>query len=222
VRAVRDGPILVVHMPHTQGRVACVALPHFLRHGQRFPAVGGMGDIEMLAGSEPERTAVRQDREDVRVLRDEPGRRDGVRSGQVHAYAVVMQQVHNLVQPAKVVHPVGCFQPAPRKDGEGDKIDPGLLHKAHILLPHLAGPLLWVVVPAVGDTAQSFMQAFKAMFGCLGLRRAGHHCPLIGQTGHATSPPLRPASRKETIVEFTQAQAIQLTMARHAHAPAAR
>ncbi|MCY1231246.1 hypothetical protein D9M72_436880 [compost metagenome] len=46
--AVGDGSILVAHMPHHQGGVLGVVLPHPLRDGQGLFAVDGVGDIEVL------------------------------------------------------------------------------------------------------------------------------------------------------------------------------
>ncbi|CAM5550247.1 hypothetical protein SALBM311S_01472 [Streptomyces alboniger] len=147
------GAVLVVDVPHREGRVVAVAGGEVLGDGGGVAAVGGARVREVLASAPPLGAAVLVDGQGVGVQMAHPGRRGGGRGCQDDADAARVHQVHQPVQPAEVPLPRAGFELRPGEDAEGDGVDAGGPHEADVLVPGLLGPLLGVVVAAVEDAA---------------------------------------------------------------------
>src|SRR5690606_27517953 len=87
-----------------------------------------------------------------RVQAGEPGRRRGGAGGQADRDAGLAEQVHDLVQPGEVVAARLGLDARPGEDAERDGGDAGLAHEADVFRPHLARPLLGVVVGTEVDS----------------------------------------------------------------------
>ncbi len=144
---------LVVDVPGHQRRVVLVPLGQGAHQPQRVPAEHRRGGPPVLPRPRPHRLTGGGHREDLRVRRGEPGRRGGGGGPQVHRDPAGVQQVHDLVQPAEVPLVLGLLQPGPGEDADGDDVHARLAHQADVLPPHLARPLLGVVVGAVREAA---------------------------------------------------------------------
>ncbi len=70
--------------------------------------------------------------------------------GQGNLDTVRSKVVQHLVQPAEVVVAFGGLQQRPGEDADAQEVDAGFLHQLKVLQPDFLGPLLRVVVAAVG------------------------------------------------------------------------
>ena len=146
--------VLVADVPHGHGRVLAVTLRH--APGQidgRLPVRRGARAVA-LPRAEREAPAVRGDRQDLGVGRDQPRRGRGRGRGQVDPDALLGQQVKHPVQPA-------CGQPArrglqlgPGEHPDRDQVHARLRHQPDVLGPGGLRPLLGVVVAAVRDAVE--------------------------------------------------------------------
>ena len=143
--------VLVRDVPQGQRRVVGVAGGQLVGEREREVAVEAARRAPRLAATGPQRAAVAVDREDLGVGRGEPGRWARRRGGEVDGDVVGVQEVHHVVEPGEVVLALRGLQPRPREDPEGHEGHPGLAHQPHVVGPHLAGPLLGVVVPSEAD-----------------------------------------------------------------------
>ncbi|WP_341846332.1 RICIN domain-containing protein [Streptomyces regalis] len=66
-----------------------------------------------------------------------------------------MQQVQQPVHAGEVVLALSGLQQCPGEDADADHGHPGLAHQTHVLGPDFLGPLLGVVVAAVGGAGQA-------------------------------------------------------------------
>ncbi len=151
--AVVEGAVLVVDVPHGEGRVAAVAGRQVLGDGGCVAPVGGAGVGEVLASAPPLGAAVLGDGQGVGVQPPHPGRGRGRGRGQHDVDAVVVHQVHQRVQPAELACPGLRFQLRPGEDPEGDGVDAGVLHQPDVLVPGRLRPLLRVVVATEEEAA---------------------------------------------------------------------
>lgn len=135
---------------HQRGMVR-VPLGHLPHQAQRVLAEDGRGGTPVLPRPRPQGLTGGGHRKDLRVRRAEPGRRGGGGGGQVDPDASRVQQAHDLVEPAEVPLVLGRLDAGPGEDRQGDDVDARLPHEPDVLLPHLARPLLRVVVGAVGE-----------------------------------------------------------------------
>ena len=145
--------VLVGDVPHRQGRVVGVAARHLA--GQPHGPGGEDRRVRAprLPAAGPAGAALDVDRQHLGVRVGEPRWRGRGGGGEVDGDAVLVQQVHRVVEPAELEDAVGGLDPAPGEDAEGDERDPGAGHEVDVLVPHLPGPLLGVVVAAVADAA---------------------------------------------------------------------
>ncbi len=143
--------VLVRDVPHGQGRVVVVALGDPVGEGEGEVAVEPRGGAPGLPAARPEGVALPVDGEDLGVRGAQPRGWGGRRGREVDGDAVVVEQPHDLVEPAELVLALRRLEPGPREHPEGDEADAGLAHEAHVVGPDLARPLLRVVVAAEGD-----------------------------------------------------------------------
>ena len=143
--------VLVRDVPHRQRRVVAVALRHRLGEAHGVVAEDRRAGAVGLPPAGPQSVAVAGHRQRVGVAVREPGRRRGGAGGQVDGDATLVQQVHDLVQPAQVEASGLGLERRPGEDPHRDEADAGLAHQRDVLRPHVAGPLLGVVVAAESD-----------------------------------------------------------------------
>ncbi len=182
---LRDGhAVLVVHVPERERGVGPVALGERTRDpGGRSP-VGGRARGDHAARAEPEGDTVARDDPRVGVRPVEPGGRYGGRGAQDDADAVGVEEIHEPVEPGEVEHALLGLDQDPREHADGREGDPGLAHQGDVLGPDVLGPLLGVVVAAVGDPVETLRpdadgRRVGAGTGRCG-RRGGAGCGVVG------------------------------------------
>ena len=92
------------------------------------------------------------------------------RSRQAYFHPVCPHELHNLIQPCKIIRILIRLQRRPAKHIQRHNIDMRLRHQPHILLPYFSSPLLRVIVPAVQHIclfiiAAHFPSPFRKMPG---------------------------------------------------------
>ena len=146
---VQVAAVLVVDVPHDDGRMRRIAL------GERGDELGGEAAVdgrrrgELLATARPVDGAVLVLRQELGVRGARPRRRRGGRRGEVDGDAALVQQVDHPVEPAEVELALARLDARPREDAEAHHRDAGLAHARDVVGPDLLGPLLGVVVGAV-------------------------------------------------------------------------
>ncbi|CAH0250045.1 hypothetical protein SRABI76_03218 [Microbacterium oxydans] len=146
--------VLVVDVPQHDGRMLCVPGSEGIRDPDDRLAVGGSRVRGHAARAEAHGATLTVDHVRIRMVREEPGRRRGGGGAEVDGDAVRVQQIEQVVEPGEVELALGGLDQCPREDADADQGDPGLAHEHDVLVPGLAGPLLGVVVAAIGDSTQ--------------------------------------------------------------------
>ena len=144
--------VLVGDVPKGQRRVVAVARRQVRGQGEGVLAVDLRARAPRLPAARPERVSVPVDGQRLGERRREPRRRGGRAGGEVHGDPGVPEQVHDLVEPVRLVFALGRLEPGPREDAQRDEGDPRLAHQPDVLGPGGPGPLLGVVVATEGET----------------------------------------------------------------------
>lgn len=95
--------------------------------------------------------AVPVDRQHLRMRLIQPQGRGRGRGGEIDGDAGRAELADDAVQPVEVPFVLGRLDPVPAEDRQGDRVDAGLGHQANVVVPDGFGPLIRVVVAAVGD-----------------------------------------------------------------------
>ena len=142
---------LVVDVPQDERRVSTEVLGELLDQSELAFPDDRRARAERLAGPGIQATAVVVDGKDLGIAAAQPGRWRCGRCRQVDRDARSVQQAEDVVELVEGVRPLARLEPSPREDADRDQGDAGLAHEADVLVPGLAGPLLRVVVTAVGQ-----------------------------------------------------------------------
>ena len=99
----------------------------------------------MTARAERARTAIRADRQNVRMTIDQPlGRRRGRRAHD-DLQTGCAEYVDRAIQPAPVIFAGRGLDPAPRKFGDPHLLDAECFHPASVVFPHRLRPVFRVI-----------------------------------------------------------------------------
>src|SRR5699024_2993546 len=184
--ALADGrAVLVVHVPEREGGMVPVALGQGAGDAGGRLAVGGGRGAGHAARARAQRSALAVDHARLGMVAEEPGRGSGCGRAQVDADPGLVQQREHLVEPPPVELPAAGLEARPGEHPDADQVHAGLAHQAHVLDPGLAGPLLGVVVAAVGESLEPDRPGGA---GCGGGRGPGGGSILESITGHGAGP----------------------------------
>ena len=187
--------ILVADVPHRQSRVVAVSLRERSRNPLAALAVHRRRRAEVRPTSDSDLPSFPVRGKHLRMLAGEPRRRGRVRRAEVHRDAVIMQDVHHLVEPSEIQSTIGGLQRRPREDSDAHQSHAGLLHERSIFQPDLTRPLIRVVVAAVDDAGEpvgEVADGVRHVTPSGRSERVGCAGPLVeGPRGERATSPLR-------------------------------
>ena len=111
----------------------------------------------IVPGAVQDAPAILIDAQHFRVFLAHPGRTRTRRRRQDGDAAVFVQQVHDLIEPSKVIPAFFRFERRPGKNADGKSVAVGQPGQAHVFSPDLfqMAPLVRVVVAAVQHVGKS-------------------------------------------------------------------
>ncbi len=156
--AVAVVTVLVGHVPGDQGGMLAVALGqaprHLLRESSIVGAVGAKVHATAMHATRPRDVH----RQDVGIALGHPGRLRRGGRGQTGRDAVLGQQIEDAVEPVEIIAILRGLEPGPAEHRQRRDVDARQLEQAHVLAPHLLRPLIGVIVAAVPDRGQSWIE----------------------------------------------------------------
>jgi len=147
--AVALAAVFVGQMPDEEGGVVTVAFSQLGVDRVGLLAIDRRGEAVIVALSEEVALAVGAHAEDLGIGAGEPRGACSARCGKHGIGPVLCQHVHDPVEPVKGEPTLGRLKGRPGKDAYRHRVAVRQLHQAHVLCPHIGGPLVRVVVTAV-------------------------------------------------------------------------
>ena len=120
--------------------------------------------------------------------------RGGRGGGEVCCNAGFAELVDDAIEPAEVPAIFLRLDAVPAEDGEGNRVDAGFLHEAHVVVPRFFRPLVGIVVAAECDSTAVFRQQFRprkrlAIGGCGECSGCGGYGGFAGMNLHVIAFP---------------------------------